>query len=45
MEKYIVINPKFSVIGSRMVDSWKLSLDGQAYKELPDDVIRNWTKN
>ena len=45
LELYIQINSDFKDIGSKMLDTWKLSLDEKKHKELPDAVVRNWTKN
>ncbi|MBF0409050.1 MAG: type II toxin-antitoxin system HipA family toxin [Candidatus Riflebacteria bacterium] len=43
LEKYIQTHPNFKEIGQKIVDIWKLSLDEKSYKELPDEIIRNWT--
>ena len=45
LEVYIEVNSEFENIGSKMLDIWKLSLDEKKYKELPDAVVRNWTKD
>lgn len=47
LEKYIHndITNIFKDIGQKMLDTWKLSLDENNYKEIPDEVIRNWTKD
>ena len=42
LEKYIEENPHFEKIGKRMLDSWKISLDDKAIKEIGDDTIRTW---
>jgi len=33
----------FKQIGSKMIDVWSLSLDGKTYKEIPSEIIRNWS--
>ncbi len=40
---YIEQNSDFKIIGERMLDSWSLSLSGEALKEIGDDVIRTWS--
>ena len=47
LEQYLKINTniEFEDIGSKMIDTWKLSLDENRYKEIPDEIIRNWNKN
>lgn len=45
LEVYIEVNSEFENISSKMLDIWKLSLDEKKYKELPDAVVRNWTKD
>ena len=45
LELYIQKNSEFKEIGLKMLDVWKLSLDEQKYKELPDAIVRNWNKN
>ncbi len=42
LELYIESNPHFENIGRRMLDCWKLSLKGEAIKEISDDIIRTW---
>ena len=42
LAEYIEENPHFKIIGKRMIDSWRLSLDGKAIKEIGDDIIRTW---
>ena len=42
MEAYLQTNSKFQNIGSKMIDTFKLSLDKKTYKELPDELIRTW---
>jgi serine/threonine-protein kinase HipA len=41
----IAKNSDFKNIGLKMLDIWTLSLDRKSYKEIPDEIIRNWTKN
>ncbi|WP_309498794.1 type II toxin-antitoxin system HipA family toxin [Sulfurovum sp.] len=45
LEKYMIENPLFKDIGIKMIESWKLSLTEKSYKEIPDEVIRHWTKS
>ncbi len=40
---YTKMHPDFKNIGMKMLDSWALSLDEKTYKEIPFEVIRNWT--
>ena len=42
---YIEKNSEFKDIGSKMIDTWQLSLAQSTYKETPDAIIRNWSKN
>ncbi|MBA1438020.1 MAG: type II toxin-antitoxin system HipA family toxin [Epsilonproteobacteria bacterium] len=42
IEEYIQKDGSFYNIGSKMVDSLKLSLDAKSYKEMPDELVRNW---
>ncbi len=42
IKKYMVKNPNFRTIGTRMCDSFKLSLTDKTYKELPFELIRTW---
>ena len=42
LKKYIEKNPRFEKIGKRMIDSWKLSLENKAIKEISNDIIRTW---
>jgi len=35
----------FQDIGNKMLDSWKFSLEEKKHKELPNEIIRNWSKN
>ena len=45
LEKYITTNKEFEEIGQKMIDSWKLSLSEKTQKEIPVEIIRNWTAN
>jgi serine/threonine-protein kinase HipA len=45
LKAYLPTNKAFRPIGERMLDSWRLSLDEQTYKELPHAVIRNWANH
>jgi len=40
LKDYIQTNDAFVLIGQRMIDSW--SIDDKTYKELPDEIVRNW---
>ena len=42
MENYLKTNSEFQNIGSKMLDIFRLSLDERTYKELPDELVRNW---
>ena len=42
LKKYTEHHPSFKIVGSKMLDSWSLSLENKAYKEIPLEVIRNW---
>ena len=42
---YIQQNNEFRDIGLKMIDTWQLSLDENKYKEIPDAIIRNWSKD
>lgn len=42
LEVYMKENEMFRDIGTKMLDLWKISLDEKKYKEIPDEVIRNW---
>jgi len=42
VESYIHKNEKFKKIGSRLCESWRLSLNETTHKELPDELIRTW---
>lgn len=45
VKKYIAEHKEFYEIGQKMCDSWSVSLDYKTYKEIPFEVVRNWTKN
>ncbi len=45
LEFYIKTNNEFKNIGSKMIDTWKLSLEQNRHKELPVEIIRNWTRD
>ena len=45
LKDYIKTNKDFKDIGSRMIDTWELSLEEKTYKEIPVETIRNWTRN
>jgi len=47
LKQYIELeaNKAFVEIGKRILDSWSISLEGKKHKELPDEIIRNWSKN
>ena len=42
IEVYMQTNPDFQVIGKRMCDSFKVSLEEKTIKELPDELTRSW---
>ncbi|GGD45805.1 hipA family protein [Malaciobacter pacificus] len=42
LKEYISINKKFENIGQKMIDCWELSLDEKSYKEIPNEITRNW---
>ena len=45
LKLYLVSNPHFKDIGQKMLDSWSLSLSGDALKEIGDDIIRTWRED
>ncbi len=45
LRKYIIENPTFEIIGSRMIDTWNLSLKNETHKEVPVEIRRNWDEN
>jgi len=42
IEAYIVENPEFKIIGTRMCESFRLSLENKTIKELPLELTRTW---
>ena len=42
---YIKTNNEFKDMGQKILDSWELSLNQKTYKEIPIEIIRNWTKS
>ncbi|EIJ44173.1 capsule biosynthesis enzymes related protein [Beggiatoa alba B18LD] len=42
LQTYILKNKDFEKIGRIMLDSWVLSLDEKSYKDIPNEIIRNW---
>ena len=42
IESYIVDNPEFKTVGTRMIESFKISLNNQTIKELPLELTRTW---
>jgi len=42
LKNYSKTHKDFEKIGQRMIDVWSLSLDQKTYKELPDEIVRNW---
>lgn len=44
LKSNIAKNDSFKEIGMKMLDTWHLSLDKKSYKEIPDEIIRNWSK-
>ncbi len=45
LESYIQKNEFFYDVGIKILDVWKLSLDEKSYKEIPLEIVRNWTKD
>lgn len=46
LEKYLLKIEEendFEIIGARILDIWKISLDEKTYKEISDETIRNWS--
>ncbi len=39
---YVKEHKAFSEIGSKILDTWQLSLDEKKYKEVPDAITRTW---
>ena len=42
IENYMAENPEFKTIGTRMIESFKISLNNQTIKELPLELTRTW---
>jgi serine/threonine-protein kinase HipA len=42
IENYMLENQEFKTIGTRMIESFKISLNNQTIKELPLELIRTW---
>ena len=45
LKTYITNNKDFENIGTKMIDTWRLSLDQKSYKEVPVEITRNWPKH
>ena len=45
LETYIIKNQEFERVGSKMLDTWKLSLENRTHKEVPIEIRRNWSEN
>lgn len=45
LKEYIKTNKEFEDIGNKMIDTWQLSLDMKTLKEIPIEIIRNWSKD
>ncbi len=45
LEVYIKTNDDFKNIGQKILDSWYLGTNQITYKEIPVEIIRNWTKS
>lgn len=41
---YIEKNEAFKEVGNKMIDIFNLSLEEKTYKEIPNELIRNWNK-
>lgn len=42
LEDYILKNKEFQNVGTKILDTWKLSLDKKSYKEIPLEIRRDW---
>jgi len=42
IESYMVDNPKFKTIGTRMIESFQVSLENKTIKELPHELTGTW---
>ena len=45
VQKYISSNQDFSIIGNRMLDTWKTSLQETDIKEIDNELVRSWKKS
>ena len=45
LKEYIKKNNSFKDVGIKMIDTWTLSLSEETMKEIPVEVIRNWSKD
>lgn len=45
LKEYIKTNKEFEDIGKKMIDTWQLSFNEKTSKEIPVEIIRNWTNN
>ena len=45
LERYIIKNKGFEGVGSKMLDTWRLSLENKTHKEVPVEIRRNWNEN
>ena len=45
LETYIIKNQEFERVGSKMLDTWNLSLENRTHKEVPIEIRRNWSEN
>ena len=45
LRSYIKTDKQFADIGSKMIDTWVLSLNQTKHKELPVEIIRNWKRD
>ena len=45
LERYIIKNQEFECVGSKILDTWKLSLENKTHKEVPVEIRRNWNEN
>ena len=42
IESYMVDNPEFKTIGTRMIESFQVSLENKTIKELPHELTGTW---
>lgn len=45
VQDHVRTHHAFEKIGSKMIDVWRSSLDQETYKEVPVEIIRNWTQD